>query len=62
MLKGEGVRNFQNGDTEGYFIFNIYTFENKNYNHQVHRTFCTWDLNQKEPAQGGYKVFKTEFI
>ena len=28
---------------------NIYTFENKNHNHQVGGIFlCTWDLNQQE--------------
>ena len=36
------------------FIINIFAFENKNHNHQVRIFFCTWDLNQLEPALRGY--------
>ena len=37
-----------------FYITNIYTFENKNQNHQVSTFLGTWDLNQQEPVQTGY--------
>ena len=37
-----------------FYIINIYTFENKNHNHQADIFLCTWDLIQQEPIQRSY--------